>query len=175
MSGEQKVVIITGATHGIGGELVKSFRDRNYRVVANSRSIKPSSEPDVLNVPGDIADDATAERIVAQALARFGRIDTLVNNAGVFIAKQFVDHTDADYASIVGVNLGGFFRLTKRVASEMLRRGSGHIVQITTTLVDHPNSSVPAALAARRSFFRAVFPVTFVTGFPRLADCTSFA
>jgi len=148
MSTDQKVVIVTGATQGIGADLVKGYRDRNYRVIANSRSIKPSSDPDVLNVAGDIANPATAERIVLQGLDRFGRIDTLVNNAGIFIAKPFVDHSEEDYASIVAINLGGFFRLTKRVAAEMLRQGSGHIVQITTSLVAHPNSSVPAVLAA---------------------------
>ena len=148
MSTDQKVVIVTGATQGIGADLVKGYRDRNYRVIANSRSIKPSSDPDVLNVAGDIANPATAERIVLQGLDRFGRIDTLVNNAGIFIAKPFVDYSEEDYASIVAINLGGFFRLTKRVAAEMLRQGSGHIVQITTSLVAHPNSSVPAVLAA---------------------------
>jgi NAD(P)-dependent dehydrogenase (short-subunit alcohol dehydrogenase family) len=148
MSADQKVVIVTGASQGIGADLVKGYRDCNYRVIANSRSIKPSSDPNVLNVAGDIANPATAERIVLQGLDRFGRIDTLVNNAGIFIAKPFVDHSEEDYASIVAINLGGFFRLTKRVAAEMLRQGSGHIVQITTSLVAHPNSSVPAVLAA---------------------------
>lgn len=148
MSKDQKVAIVTGATQGIGADLVKGFRDRNYRVIANSRSIKTSSDPDVLSVAGDIADPATAERIVDQGLARFGRIDTLVNNAGIFIAKPLVDYTDEDYASAVGINLGGFFRLTKRVAVQMLKQGSGHIVQITTSLVDHPNSNVPSLLAS---------------------------
>ena len=148
MGAEQKVVIITGATQGIGADLVKGYRDRNYRVVANSRSITPSSDPDVLAVAGDIADPKTAERIVTQALERFGRIDSLVNNVGIFIAKPFTDYTDEDYASIVAINLGGFFALTRRVAAEMLKRGSGHIVQITTSLVDHANSNVPSVLAS---------------------------
>jgi NAD(P)-dependent dehydrogenase (short-subunit alcohol dehydrogenase family) len=148
MSKDQKVAIVTGATQGIGADLVKGFRDRDYRVIANSRSIKPSSDPGVLSVAGDIADPATAERIVDQGLARFGRIDTLVNNAGIFIAKPLVDYTDEDYTSAVGINLGGFFRLTKRVAVQMLKQGSGHIVQITTSLVDHPNSNVPSLLAS---------------------------
>jgi NAD(P)-dependent dehydrogenase (short-subunit alcohol dehydrogenase family) len=148
MGAEQKVVIITGASQGIGADLVKGYRDRNYRVVANSRSIKPSSDPDVLAVPGDIADPKTAERIVAQALERFGRIDSLVNNAGVFIAKPFTNTTDEDYASIVSINLGGFFSLTRRVAAEMLKQGSGHIVQITASVVDHVNSNVPSVLAS---------------------------
>jgi NAD(P)-dependent dehydrogenase (short-subunit alcohol dehydrogenase family) len=148
MGAEQKVVVITGASQGIGADLVRAYRDRNYRVVANSRSIKPSSDPDILVVPGDITDPATAQRIVSQGLARFGRIDTLVNNAGIFIAKPFVDYSAEDYASIVAINLGSFFRLTQLVAAEMLKQGSGHIVQITTTLVDHANSSVPSVLAS---------------------------
>lgn len=148
MGAEQKVVIITGASQGIGAELAKGYRDRNYRVVANSRSIKPSSDPDVLAVPGDIADPSTAEHIVTQALQRFGRIDSLVNNAGIFVAKPFTSYTEEDYASIVAINLGSFFHVTRRVAAEMLKQGSGHIVQITTSLVDHANSSVPSVLAS---------------------------
>ena len=148
MGAEQKVVVITGASQGIGAELVKGYRDRNYRVVANSRSIKPSSDPDVLAIPGDIADPKTAQHVVSQALERFGRIDSLVNNAGVFVAKPFVDYTDDDFASVLALNLGGFFRLTKLVAAEMLKQGSGHIVQITTSLVDHANSSIPSVLAS---------------------------
>jgi NAD(P)-dependent dehydrogenase (short-subunit alcohol dehydrogenase family) len=148
MGAEQKVVVITGASQGIGADLVRAYRDRNYRVVANSRSIKPSSDPDILVVPGDITDLATARRIVSQSLARFGRIDTLVNNAGIFIAKPFVDYSAEDYASIVAINLGSFFHLTQLVAAEMLKQGSGHIVQITTSLVDHANSSVPSVLAS---------------------------
>ena len=148
MGTEQKVAIITGASQGFGAALVKAYRDRNYRVIATSRSIKPSTDADLLTVAGDIADPATAERIVQEGLARFGRVDTLVNNAGIFIAKPFTDTTDDDYASIVAINLGGFFRLTRRVAAEMLKQGSGHIVQITTSLVDHANSSVPSVLAS---------------------------
>jgi NAD(P)-dependent dehydrogenase (short-subunit alcohol dehydrogenase family) len=148
MGAEQKVVIITGASQGIGADLVKGYRDRNYRVVANSRSIKPSSDPDILAVPGDIADPKTAENIVTRALERFGRIDSLVNNAGIFIAKPFTDYTDEDFASIVAINVGSFFHLTRRVAAEMLKQGSGHIVQVTTSLIEHANSNVPSVLAS---------------------------
>jgi NAD(P)-dependent dehydrogenase (short-subunit alcohol dehydrogenase family) len=148
MGAEQKVVIITGASQGIGADLVKGYRDRNYRVVANSRSIKPSVDPDILTVAGDIADPKTAERIVEQALARFGRIDSLVNNAGIFVAKPFTDYTEEDFASVLSINLSSFFHVTRRVAAEMLKRGSGHIVQITTSLIDHANSSVPSVLAS---------------------------
>jgi NAD(P)-dependent dehydrogenase (short-subunit alcohol dehydrogenase family) len=148
MGSEQKVAIVTGASQGIGAALVRGFRDRDYRVVANSRAIAPSSDPDVLVVAGDVADPTTAERVVSQALARFGRIDTLVNNAGIFIAKPFTDYTDEDYAKILGINVTGFFHLTQRVARQMLKQGSGHIVQITTTLVEHANSNVPSVLAS---------------------------
>jgi NAD(P)-dependent dehydrogenase (short-subunit alcohol dehydrogenase family) len=148
MGAEQKVVVITGASQGIGAELVKGYRDRNYRVVANSRSVKPSSDPDILTVPGDIADPKTAQHVVSQALEHFGRIDSLVNNAGIFVAKPFVDYTDDDFASVLTLNLGSFFRLTQLVAAEMLKQGSGHIVQITTSLVDHANSSIPSVLAS---------------------------
>ena len=148
MGSEQKVVVITGASQGIGEALVKGYRDRNFRVVATSRSIKPSSDPDVLAVAGDIADPMTAERVVSQALERFGRIDTLVNNAGIFIAKPFAEYNDEDYANMLGTNLSGFFHITRRAASEMLKQGSGHIVQVKTSLVDHANSSVPSVLAS---------------------------
>jgi NAD(P)-dependent dehydrogenase (short-subunit alcohol dehydrogenase family) len=147
MGAEQKVAIITGASQGIGDALVKGYRDRNYRVVASSRSIKQSSDPDILTVAGDIADPKTAERIVSQALERFGRIDTLVNNAGIFIAKPFTDYTDED-ANILNTNLNGFFNITRRAAREMEKQDSGHIVQITTTTVDQANSSVPSVLAS---------------------------
>jgi NAD(P)-dependent dehydrogenase (short-subunit alcohol dehydrogenase family) len=148
MGAEQKVAIITGASQGIGEALVRGYRDRNYRVVATSRSIKPSSDPNVLVVAGDIADPKTAERVVSQALERFGRIDALVNNAGIFIAKPFTDYTDEDYAKILSTNLNGFFNITRRAAREMEKQGAGHIVQITTSLVDQANSSVPSVLAS---------------------------
>ncbi|RYD45339.1 MAG: SDR family oxidoreductase [Sphingomonadales bacterium] len=117
MSSQQKVVIITGASQGIGAELVRAYRDRHYRVVATSRSIQPSADPDVLAVAGDIADPETAERVVREALDRFGRIDALVNNAGIFTAKPFVDFTADDYAQNMGVNVAGFFHITQRTKS----------------------------------------------------------
>ena len=109
MSSEQKVAVITGASQGIGAALVRAYRDRNYRVVATALSMQPSSDDDVLVVSGDIADRKTAERAVSEGIARFGRIDTLVNNAGIFISKPFTQYTEADYAAIVAVNLTGFF------------------------------------------------------------------
>ena len=148
MSSEQKVVIITGASQGIGAGLVRAYRDRNYRVVANSRSIEPGADADVLAVSGDISEPETAERIVGAALDRFGRIDSLVNNAGIFVSKPFVEFTQDDYARNMAVNVAGFFHITQRAAAEMLKQGSGHIVSITTTIVDQPMAGVPAGLAA---------------------------
>ena len=145
---EQKVAVITGASQGIGAALVKAFRDRNYRVVATARSIKGTNDPDILAVAGDIADPKTAERVIAEGLARFGRIDTLVNNAGIFIAKPFTDYTPEDYAAILGVNLNGFFHISQLAVAQMVKQGSGHVVSITTSLVDHANSKVPSVLAS---------------------------
>ncbi len=148
MSSEQKTVIITGASQGIGAGLVQAYRDRNYRVVATSRSIKPSADAGVLAVAGDISQPETAARVVAEGLARFGRIDSLVNNAGVFTAKPFVEFTQEDYDLNFGVNVAGFFHITQAATREMLKQGSGHIVSITTSIVDQPMAGVPAALAS---------------------------
>jgi len=117
-------------------------------VIANSRSIKPSSDPDVIAVAGDIGDRAVAQRVVAEAIARFGRIDTLVNNAGIFTAKPFTAFTEQDYADNISVNLNGFFHITQLAIAEMEKQGSGHIVNITTSLVDHAIDGVPSVLAS---------------------------
>jgi NAD(P)-dependent dehydrogenase (short-subunit alcohol dehydrogenase family) len=148
MGMEQKVAVITGASQGIGAALVTAYRDRNYRVVATARSMVPSRDDKVLAVSGDIADRKTAQRAISEGMAQFGRIDTLVNNAGIFIAKPFTEYTAADYAAIVAVNLTGFFHITQLAVAEMERQGSGHVVQITTSMVDHAIASIPAVLAA---------------------------
>jgi NAD(P)-dependent dehydrogenase (short-subunit alcohol dehydrogenase family) len=148
MGTEQKVAVITGASQGIGAALVKAYRDRNYRVVATARSIKPSNDDDILTVAGDIADWKTAGRVISEGVARFGRIDTLVNNAGIFIAKPFTQYTEADYAAMLGVNVAGFFRITQLAIAEMEKQGRGHVVQISTSLVDHAVSGVPSVLAS---------------------------
>ena len=148
MNSPQKVAVITGASQGIGAGLVKAFIDRNYRVIANSRSIKPSSDPNVIAVPGDIADRFVAARIIEEAMSRFGRIDTLVNNAGIFIAKPFTAYTIEDYSSVLSVNLDGFFHITQLAIAEMEKQGSGHVVNLTASLVDNAIEGVPSVLAA---------------------------
>jgi len=148
MTTERKVAVITGASQGIGAALVKAYRDRDYRVVATARSICTVNDDQILAVPGDIADRKTAEHTISGGLARFGRIDTLINNAGVFVAKSFTQYTDADYSSTVGVNLSGFFHITQLAIAAMEKRRSGHVVQITTSLIEHANSNVPSVLAS---------------------------
>ncbi len=145
---DRQVAIITGGSQGIGAGLVVEYRRRGWAVVATSRTIKPSGDPHVLTVDGDISEVATTDRIISGALERFGRVDTLINNAGVFMSKPFTDYTQEDYATVVGVNLTGFFALTQRVIGEMLTRRHGHIVNITTTLADYANSSAPSVLTA---------------------------
>jgi NAD(P)-dependent dehydrogenase (short-subunit alcohol dehydrogenase family) len=145
---EKKVAVITGASQGIGAALVKAYRERGYRVVATARSIIQPDDADVLAVAGDIADRRTAERAISEGLARFGRIDSLINNAGVFIAKPFVEYTQADYTATLAVNLTGFFHITQLAIAEMVKQRSGHIVQITTSLVDHAIAGVPSVLAS---------------------------
>lgn len=146
---QQKVAIVTGASQGIGAGLVAAFRQHGYAVVANSRSIADSRDPELLAIAGDITDPGTANRIVTAAVERFGRVDTLINNAGVFIAKPFTAYTAQDYALATGVNVSGFFLLTQRVIAQMLDQGDGgHVVNVTTTLVEHADVNVPSALAS---------------------------
>ncbi len=148
MSAEKKVAIITGASQGIGAALVAAYRERGYSIVATARGVKQTDDPDILAVSGDIADRNTAQQAIAEGLTRFGRIDTLINNAGIFIAKPFTDYTKADYEAILAVNATGFFHITQLAIAEMEKRNSGHVVQITTSLVDHANSEVPSALVS---------------------------
>jgi NAD(P)-dependent dehydrogenase (short-subunit alcohol dehydrogenase family) len=143
-----KVAVITGASRGIGAGLAAAFHRSGYAVVATSRSIPSSDEPDLLTVRGDIAQAETAQRVVEQALARFGRIDTLINNAGIFIGKPFTDYTVDDYAAATAVNLAGFFHITQLAVRQMVTQGGGHIVNITASLVDDANRSSPSALSA---------------------------
>ncbi|MBB5415425.1 SDR family NAD(P)-dependent oxidoreductase [Paraburkholderia atlantica] len=143
-----KVVIVTGASQGIGAETVKAFRAQGHRVVATARSIAPVVEADYVAVAGDLGDAATARRVVDAAIEHFGRVDTLVNNAGIFIAKPFTQYTAEDYAAILNVNLNGFFYITQYAIEAMQKHGSGHVVSVTTTLAEKANSKVPSVLAS---------------------------
>jgi NAD(P)-dependent dehydrogenase (short-subunit alcohol dehydrogenase family) len=138
MSPASKVVVITGASGGIGTGLVRSFLDRGWRVVGNSLSIDPASSADMLTVAGDIADPAVADRVINGAVEAFGRVDTLINNAGIFISRPFTEYTEAEFTRKVSVNVAGFFYVSQRAVRQMLTQGGGHIVNMTTTLVGQP-------------------------------------
>lgn len=143
-----KVAVITGASRGIGAGLVAGYRGRDWAVVASARTIRPSPDPDLITVAADITDPATATRLVDAALDRFGRIDTLVNNAGACISKPFTRYTPADYATIVGVNLTGFFWLTQRAIAEMATRYGGHVVNVSAAIAEAGDAGLAAALVA---------------------------
>jgi NAD(P)-dependent dehydrogenase (short-subunit alcohol dehydrogenase family) len=148
MDNTQKVAVVTGASQGIGEGLVTAYRKLGYAVVANSRSIERSGDPMIVTVAGDIAAPGTGTRIIEAALAEFGRVDTLVNNAGVFVAKPFTEYTDEDFDLVTGVNLRGFFEVTQQAIKVMLEFGGGHLVNVSTSLVDHANTAVPSVLAS---------------------------
>jgi NAD(P)-dependent dehydrogenase (short-subunit alcohol dehydrogenase family) len=144
----RKVAIITGGSQGIGAGLVAGYRAQGWGVVASARTMKPSGDPDVVTVDGDVTDPATADRIIGAALDRFGHVDTLVNCAGVFISKPFTEYTAQDYALITSVNLSGFFWLTQRAVAEMAARHGGHVVNITASVAEVTNSASPSVLTA---------------------------
>jgi NAD(P)-dependent dehydrogenase (short-subunit alcohol dehydrogenase family) len=148
LSEPRKVVIVTGASQAIGAGIAHGFTGLGYCVVATSRSVPPSHAADVHTVQGDISQVETAQRIVEETLDRFGRIDTLINNAGIFIGKPFLDYTSDDFAAMTAVNLDGFFHLTQRVVRHMAEQRRGHVVNITTSLVDHARVASPSALAS---------------------------
>jgi NAD(P)-dependent dehydrogenase (short-subunit alcohol dehydrogenase family) len=143
-----KAAIITGGSPGIGASLVTACRRPGWSVAATARAMKSAEDPDVLTVDGDLAGPATAGWIVSGAPGRFGRIDTLVNNAGVYISMPFTDYTARHYALVAGGCLTGFFWLTQRAIAEMLQRYGGHVVNISAIIADHGNSSTPSVLAA---------------------------
>jgi NAD(P)-dependent dehydrogenase (short-subunit alcohol dehydrogenase family) len=143
-----KVAVVTGASQGIGAATVAAYRKLGWNVVATSRTIRPSDDPGVLTVPGDLADPAVAARVISAGRSEFGRIDTLINNAGVFIAKPFTEYTAEDLDQITGLNLRGFVAIAQPAVAAMLEQGGGHVVSITTSLVDHANSNLPSALAS---------------------------
>ena len=151
MAEAQKTVIVTGGSQGIGAGLVKTFLDRGYNVVANSRNITKSSAFEASDklalIDGSIAEAATAVKIAEAAKSKFGSIDALVNNAGIFFAKHFTEYTLEDLRSLISVNIEGFFFITQLAIKQMLaQKTGGSIVNITTTLVDHPIAGVNCAV-----------------------------
>ena len=151
MTTQQKTVIVTGASQGIGAAVANLFLDRGYNVVGNSRKITSKNElqrsDNLALVDGDIGLASTAERIVTTAVKRFGSIDALVNNAGIFFAKPFTDYTSEDFKALASTNLDGFVFITQLVIKQMLaQKSGGSVVSITTSLVDHPISGFTASI-----------------------------
>lgn len=150
MANTQKTAIVTGASQGIGAGIVEAYLKRGYNVVANSRNITKANpfpaSPDLALVGGDIGDPKTAANIVETAVSRFGRIDVLINNAGIFIPKPFTEYTTGEFNSLVSITLAGFLYVTQLSVKQMLQQKSGSIVNISTTFVDQPVAGAPAAL-----------------------------
>jgi NAD(P)-dependent dehydrogenase (short-subunit alcohol dehydrogenase family) len=149
MRSAQKVALVTGASQGIGAGLVQGFLDRGYSVVACSRTLEPGRTQNLLEICCDVSQPESAASMVDEAVECFGRLDTLVNNAGAFISKPFTAYSGNDFAALVRTNLGGFFHISQRAAAEMLQNGGGHIVNITSSLLaEQPVKAVPAVLTA---------------------------
>src|SRR5260370_426475 len=179
-----KTFITTGASQGIGGGLANSFLERGYSVVATSRRVSQSAQINaserLARVDGDIADPETAKAVVETALARFGSIDALVNNAGIFFTKPFIDYTIEDYRRLAATNLEGFLHLTQRVVRQMLaQKSGGSIVSITTSLVDHPIAGVNASVAMLhkdnpKDFLKTLSPMHGVSSVQEIVDAVVF-
>jgi len=146
----RKTAIVTGASRGIGAGLVEAFLKRGYSVVANSRNITKANPfaaaANVALVDGDIGQPSTAASIVNTAVSRFGRIDVLINNAGIFIPRPFIEYTTEDFNTLVSTTLAGFLYVSQLAIKQMLRQKSGSIINISTTLVDQPIAGVGAAV-----------------------------
>jgi NAD(P)-dependent dehydrogenase (short-subunit alcohol dehydrogenase family) len=148
---QQPVAIITGASSGIGLGVTQSLLERGWRIVATSRTISKSKElkssPDLVLVDGEVSKKDTAVKVVQAALKHFGRIDLLVNNAGIFIAKAFTDYTEEDYNLVMNTNVASFFYMSQQVIPQMKKQNSGHVVNISAVLADQPSGAAPALLA----------------------------
>ena len=151
MSTQPKTVIVTGASQGIGVAVANLFLARGYNVVANSRNILSKNEltssDRLALVDGDIGQASTARRVVETAVQRFGSIEALVNNAGIFIAKPFVEYSTEDFRKLASTNLDGFIHITQLAARQMLARKAGSIVSITASIADHPIATLNASVA----------------------------
>jgi NAD(P)-dependent dehydrogenase (short-subunit alcohol dehydrogenase family) len=149
---ESRVAVVTGASSGIGLALAKRLIANRYRVVANSRNIIAAGTlrraHDLMLVNGDIRNPKTAERVVDAALQRFGRLDLLINNAGVFIPKPFTGYTPDDFRTVTETNLAGFFYVSQPAVAQMRVQKSGHVVNITASIANQPVAGLPATLAS---------------------------
>jgi NAD(P)-dependent dehydrogenase (short-subunit alcohol dehydrogenase family) len=148
MADDRKVVVVTGASRGLGEAFVKTYRERGWCAVGNARTIAPSDDPDYITVTGDVGDPAIARKVVNTAIERFGRVDTLINNAGIWRPGRIEDISETLYREVQRTNLDSVFFATQAAVRAMKKQGGGHIVQISTSLVEHPLQTVPAVLAS---------------------------
>jgi NAD(P)-dependent dehydrogenase (short-subunit alcohol dehydrogenase family) len=148
MSVPSKVLVVTGASQGLGEGFVNAYRQRGWRVVGNARSIAQSEDPDYITVAGDIGEPAMARKVVETALENFGRIDTLINNAGIWRPGAIEEIPEDLYRRVMATNLDSVFFATQAAVPAMKRQGRGHIIQVSTSLVEHALVAVPAVLAS---------------------------
>jgi NAD(P)-dependent dehydrogenase (short-subunit alcohol dehydrogenase family) len=148
MSTDRKVVVVTGASHGLGEAFVKTYRERGWRAVGNARTITPSDDPDYITVAGDVGDPAIARKVVQTAIEGFGRVDTLINNAGIWRPGRIEDIPESLFREVMRTNLDSVFFATQAAVPAMKKQGGGHLVQISTSLVEHALQTVPAVLAS---------------------------
>jgi NAD(P)-dependent dehydrogenase (short-subunit alcohol dehydrogenase family) len=148
MSADRKVVVVTGASHGLGKAFVKTYRERGWRAVGNARTITPSDDPNYITVAGDVGDPEIARRVVVTAIEHFGRVDTLINNAGIWRPGRIEDIPESLFREVMRTNLDSVFFATQAAVPAMKKQGGGHIVQISTSLVEHALQTVPAVLAS---------------------------
>lgn len=148
MNTDRKVVVVTGASHGLGEAFVKAYRQRGWRAVGNARTIEPSNNPDYITVPGDVGEPSIARKVVETALECFGRVDTLINNAGIWRPGRIEDISEKLFREVMATNLESMFFATQTAVPAMKRQGGGHIIQVSTSLVEHALQTVPAVLAS---------------------------
>ena len=153
MNGNDKqTALITGASSGIGLGLTKGFLAAGFHVVANSRNVAAAGtltpSDDLLLIDGDVGEPSTARNLIEGAERRFGKVDVLINNAGIFVPKPFIEYTPEDFQRVVKTNLAGFFYVSQEAVRHMQRRGGGQIITITTTLAQQPVAGVTAALTS---------------------------
>lgn len=150
MESNSRTVIVTGAARGIGAGVTKAFLDRGYNVVANSLNITQSAFEPATNlalVEGDVAEPSTASKIVDAAVSKFGSVNTVINNAGIFFTKPFTDYTTLDIERLAGTNLRGYIYVTQQAVKQMLaQRSGGSVIAISSAMVEHPIAGVKASI-----------------------------
>jgi NAD(P)-dependent dehydrogenase (short-subunit alcohol dehydrogenase family) len=164
MNNEQKVVVVTGSSHGIGAAFVDAYRERGWRVVGNARTIAKSTDPDYITVPGDIGDPVIARKVVNTALDQFGRVDTLINNAGIWRPGRIEDISEETYRQVMRTNLDSVFFVSHAVARHMIARKRGKIINVCSVQSELGRPSIASAPATTATICRASNRATACSG-----------